>query len=76
MRKITIIFSLGIITFLVSCGEDDSCYSCSKDSYWNGISYTESGPYSYDCKDDGESDENYEARIKEKIENGYTCKKK
>jgi hypothetical protein len=76
MKKIFLIFSIGLLTSLVSCGGGETCYYCSKDSYWNGISYTDPGPYANNCREDGESDEEYKARIKEKVSNGYTCKEK
>jgi hypothetical protein len=69
-----IIIAVGLTLALNSCSE--TCYYCSKDSYWNGISYTEPGPYANNCRDEGETDEAYESRINEKRSKGYTCKKK
>lgn len=59
MNKIGL--SLLLIISLTGCG--DSCYTCYQESYWNGISYTEKGEYFDMCKEDGESDEEFETRI-------------
>lgn len=62
MKKIGI--SILLITSLVSCG--DSCYKCWVESYWNGISYTKTGESYEVCPDDGETEEQFEQRIKDK----------
>jgi len=69
---------LGAVTILISsCGSGkDDCYSCRKDSYYNGINYTDPGPWTVNCPENGESTEAFEARIKEKTSKGYSCKKK
>lgn len=72
LKKIGIGFLL--TSFISACG--DSCYSCRKNSYWNGISYTEPGEIYLECQQEGESDEEFEKRIQETEESDYTCIKK
>ncbi len=74
MKKLNFALLIGGVTLILSsCGE--SCYSCSKDSYFNGISYTEPGPKAKYCQEENETNEQYETRIKEHISNGNTCSK-
>ena len=75
MKKMILLGSVTTLMLLSSCGGED-CYRCRKDSYFNGINYTDPGPWSLRYKKDGESDADFEARIKDEISNGYTCEPK
>lgn len=74
MKKTGILAAAILTLTLYSCG--DSCYKCRLESYWNGISYTDRGQYAKYCQDEGESDEDYEARIAEKVDGtNWSCVK-
>ena len=75
MKKSVLIAAIMGLVLLSSCGGDD-CFRCRKDSYFNGINYTDPGPWGINCRHDGESEENFKARIQEKISQGYTCQEK
>lgn len=71
--KYTFIICSGLFLLLSACNSKQ-CQECVKESYYNGVHYTEketSGP-SY-CQEEGESEEDFEKRIKEIEEKGYDC---
>tara|TARA_B100000678_G_C17970891_1_gene407043 strand:+ start:288 stop:524 length:237 start_codon:yes stop_codon:yes gene_type:complete len=74
MRKIVMLVLVSLPMILQSCGGEE-CYKCRKDSYYNGINYTDPGPWTWRCPKDGESEDAYEKRIKDEIVRGYSCKK-
>lgn len=70
--KTSIFFGAIALLMLSSCGGDD-CYRCRKNSYYNGINYTDPGPWSKYYKEEGESNADFEQRIQEQRDKGYTC---
>lgn len=71
--KSTLIIGVIALLSLQSCGGGDDCYRCRKNSYFNGINYTDPGPWTKIYKGDGESNADFEQRIHEKKDNGFTC---
>ena len=74
MKKMILMGSI-VTLMLSSCGGSD-CYRCKKNSYFNGISNTAPGAWAVYCKEKGESDADYEARISDLQGKNFTCEPK
>jgi len=73
MKKTTAIALVATSMIILSCGGRAEKL-CRKNSYFNGISNTNPGPWAVYKQDEGESDAAYENRINELVSKNYTCK--